>query len=77
MLQVGDKYSEEITISQHQVNLFIEMTGDKNPIHVSDEEAQKAGFKNNSNFISTFHKVMDVSPGQYRQQFRLNFDPGI
>jgi 3-hydroxybutyryl-CoA dehydratase len=45
MLQVGDKYSEEITISQHQVNLFIEMTGDKNPIHVSDEEAQKAGFK--------------------------------
>jgi len=41
------------------------------------ESGQKAGFKNNSNFISTFHKVMDVSPGQYRQQFRLNFDPGI
>lgn len=45
MLQVGDKYSEEIIITQHQVNLFIEITGDKNPIHVSDQAAQTAGFK--------------------------------
>ena len=34
-----------------------------------------AGFKNNSNFISTFRKVMDISPGQYRQRFRQDFDP--
>ena len=45
MLQVGDKYSEEISISQHQVDLFIEKKKKKNPIHVSDEEAQKAGFR--------------------------------
>ncbi|MBO4839239.1 MAG: AraC family transcriptional regulator [Lachnospiraceae bacterium] len=38
------------------------------------ESGRKAGFKNNSNFISTFHKLMDVSPGQYRQQSRRNAD---
>jgi len=45
MLQVGDKYSEEIVITQHQVDLFIEITGDSNPIHTSDQQAQLAGFK--------------------------------
>lgn len=45
MLQVGDNYQEEIVISQHQVDLFIEITGDNNPIHVDDEQARLAGFK--------------------------------
>lgn len=45
MLQVGDKYQEEIVITQHQVDLFIEITGDSNPIHTSDQQAQLAGFK--------------------------------
>ncbi len=40
------------------------------------ESGTMAGFKNNSNFISTFRKVMDISPGQYRQRFRQNFEPG-
>ena len=40
------------------------------------ESGLRAGFKNNSNFISTFHKVMEVPPGQYRQRFRQQFDPG-
>jgi len=41
------------------------------------ESGVMAGFKNNSNFISTFHKVMDVSPGQCRQRYRQSFDPGV
>lgn len=41
------------------------------------ESGIMAGFKNNSNFISTFRKVMDISPGQYRQRFRQNFDPNL
>jgi len=41
------------------------------------ESGVMAGFRNNSNFISTFHKVMDISPGQYRQRYRQNFDPGV
>ena len=45
MLEVGNKYAEEIAFTQKQVDLFIEMTGDRNPIHVSDEQAQLAGFK--------------------------------
>ena len=38
------------------------------------ESGVMAGFKNNSNFISTFRKVMDISPGQYRQRFRQDFE---
>lgn len=32
-----------------------------------------AGYRNNSNFISTFKKVMGISPGQYRRQYRQHF----
>ena len=31
------------------------------------ESGEKAGFRNNSNYISTFHRVTGLSPGQYRQ----------
>ena len=34
------------------------------------ESGERAGFKNNSNFISTFRKIMGIPPGQYRQKFR-------
>jgi AraC-like DNA-binding protein len=43
--------------------------------HSVQESGEMAGFKNNSNFISTFRKVMEISPGQYRQRYRLSFDP--
>jgi AraC-like DNA-binding protein len=45
--------------------------------HSVQESGEMAGFKNNSNFISTFRKVMEVSPGQYRQRYRQNFDPKL
>lgn len=45
--------------------------------HSVQEAGEMAGFRNNSNFISTFRKVMDVSPGQYRQGFRMQFDPAL
>ena len=37
------------------------------------ESGIKAGYRNNSNFISTFKKVMGISPGHYRQQYRQRF----
>lgn len=45
MLEIGSRYTEEVSFSQHQVDLFIEISGDKNPIHVSDEAAREAGFR--------------------------------
>ena len=45
--------------------------------HSVQESGEMAGFKNNSNFISTFRKVMEISPGQYRQQYRQSFDPNL
>lgn len=37
------------------------------------ESGAMAGYRNNSNFISTFRKAMGISPGQYRQQYRQRF----
>ncbi|MBP5153609.1 MAG: helix-turn-helix transcriptional regulator [Lachnospiraceae bacterium] len=34
------------------------------------ESGQLAGFKNNSNYINTFHRIMGISPGQYKQRYR-------
>ena len=34
------------------------------------ESGEAAGFRNNSNYISTFHRLMGLSPGQYRQRVR-------
>ncbi len=39
MLQVGDTYEKEFSFSQDQVNLFAEITGDSNPIHLDEEFA--------------------------------------
>ena len=39
------------------------------------ESGVLAGYRNNSNFISTFKKVMGISPGQYGQQYRKRFEP--
>ena len=37
------------------------------------ESGARAGYRNNSNFISTFKKAMGISPGQYRQQYLRRF----
>ena len=42
MLAVGDKYECDLTITPEQERLFMELTGDTNPVHTSGEEAQKA-----------------------------------
>jgi acyl dehydratase len=45
MLSVGQEYKHTFQFSQEQVNLFAEVTGDKNPIHLDDSYAAQTIFK--------------------------------
>ena len=45
MLNVGDTFIEPISFTQDNVNLFMQLTGDKNPIHVNQDVARASGYK--------------------------------
>ncbi len=42
---VGDIFIENFNVSKELQNKFIEVSNDKNPLHVNDEFAKKRGFK--------------------------------
>jgi len=43
-LKTGDIYSKEFSISNEDIRIFSEITGDKNPIHLNVNYAKKSGF---------------------------------
>lgn len=45
MLEIGQKMSSSKTYSRNMVEQFAELSGDKNPIHLNDEFAQKSIFQ--------------------------------
>lgn len=44
-MKVGDIYQEEIQITAEHIKKFAEFSGDFNPVHFDDKEAQAQGFK--------------------------------
>ena len=44
MLKSGDRFEKEFSFSQEQVNLFAELSGDKNPIHIDPGYAAETSF---------------------------------
>lgn len=44
MLSINNTYSCNLSFSQEQENLFMELTGDNNPVHWDNNAALKAGF---------------------------------
>jgi len=44
-LNVGDSYEEKRFVSSADVKTFAEISGDRNPLHLSDEFAAKSIFK--------------------------------
>lgn len=44
-MHINHKYSEKRTISDSDIAKFIELTGDNNPVHTSDEVAKAHGFQ--------------------------------
>jgi len=43
-MQVGDTYLHPCVFTQDQVNAFAEVTGDRNPIHIDEEQAAASMF---------------------------------
>jgi len=43
-LKMGDQYQEPVRFTQERVNVFAEVTGDNNPIHVDEAYAAKTPF---------------------------------
>ena len=44
-VKIGDKTSHSRTISEEDINTFAALSGDFNPVHVSEEYAKKTYFK--------------------------------
>lgn len=44
-MKIGDNASFEKTITEFDVGMFSRLTGDLNPVHVSDIEAKESGFE--------------------------------
>ena len=45
MIELGQTYSHDFKFTQEEVNLFAEVTGDKNPVHLDADFAAKTLFK--------------------------------
>lgn len=44
-MKIGDAVIREKTITENEVKLFAELSGDKNPIHLNDDYAKNTIFK--------------------------------
>lgn len=69
LMEVGQSYVEDFSLSQEQVKAFAEVTGDHNPLHIDAEYAAKTVFKKpivHGIFgISVFSKILGMKfPGE-------------
>lgn len=79
-LDVGASYKESFILSSEQIEGFASVSGDNNPIHLSDDEAQKQGFPGviAHGFLvgSIFSKILGTQfpgPGTIYTQQTLKF----
>jgi len=45
MLEIGNQYNEEFSISQEKVEIFAQISGDDNPLHLDADFASSTPFK--------------------------------
>lgn len=68
-MKVNDFYESEYTFTQEEVNLFIKVSGDANPLHWDEEFAASTPFKkpivHGAFVLSIFSKIMGMEfPGK-------------
>ena len=80
IIQVGDSASIERMISLEDINIFSDLTGDKNPLHVDQVFAEKAKFGARvahgmltSSFISTLIGMTLPGKGSILTNISLDF----
>ncbi len=78
-IEKGEKYNVEFIYTQEQVNKFIKITGDNNPIHYNEEYAGKTRFKKPiiHGFLSTsiFSRIFGTMfPGEGTIYLSLKLD---
>ena len=80
IIQVGDSASIERMISLEDINIFSNLTGDKNPLHVDQSFAEKAKFGARiahgmltSSFISTLIGMTLPGKGSILTNISLDF----
>lgn len=44
MIVPGDRYEKKFSFSQEQVNIFADLSGDKNPLHIDQQYAAESSF---------------------------------
>ncbi len=44
MISVGDVFTHEVTYTQEQVNLYAQISGDTNPLHINEEVGKASMF---------------------------------
>jgi 3-hydroxybutyryl-CoA dehydratase len=44
MISVGDVFTHEVTYTQEQVNLYAQISGDTNPLHINEEAGKASMF---------------------------------
>ncbi|MEL6673327.1 MAG: MaoC family dehydratase [Bacteroidota bacterium] len=69
LIEVGDKYAEDVFYTQEQVEQFAVLSGDDNPIHIDPDYASQTVFKkpivHGILAISVFSKMIGTSfPGE-------------
>lgn len=67
-LKLGDKVSFKRTINNHDLNNFVELSGDNNPLHIDAEYGAKSKFGNNivhgMLLASFFSKIVGIYFGK-------------
>lgn len=77
---VGDSYEEHFSITSEQIRQYADLTGDRNPVHLSDQSAVEQGFEgllaHGMLTAALFSKVLGTSfpgPGSIYTKQSLTF----
>lgn len=83
-IKEGDSFEIKRKISIKNINSFIKLTGDINPIHTNEENSRKAGFKgimahglHASSFFPTVFRKLCHDEDSICLTFNLNFEKPI
>lgn len=64
-IKVGDEVTFKYELNQRKMNMFMEITGDKNPLHTDLEYAKEKGFSENVVYGMLTSSILSTLAGMY------------